>query len=139
MKNIEDEIPDITNLATNDSLNTKINEVRGEIPNITNLATTTAFSAVGNKILNVRNLVKKDLLYHNTKISQIENKIATDHDHDRYITTQEFNKLTSENFTARLKRANLASKNDIAHFVKKTVFDEKLKTVISNKNEFNEL
>ena len=38
-KNIEEKIPDITNLATNASLNAKINEVKGEIPNITNLAT----------------------------------------------------------------------------------------------------
>ena len=29
----------------------------------------------------------------NTKIREIENKITTDHDHDRCITTQEFNKL----------------------------------------------
>ena len=33
-------IPDITDLATNASLNAKINEVNGEIPIITNLATT---------------------------------------------------------------------------------------------------
>ena len=53
-------------------------------------------------------------------------------DHNK-ITTQEFNKLTSENFTARLKEANLVSKNDIANFVQKTDFDEKLKTVTSNR------
>ena len=34
---------------------------------------------------------------YNTKISEIDNKITTDHDHDKYITTQEFNQLTSEN------------------------------------------
>ena len=51
--------------------------------------------------------------------------LLTDHDHDKYITTQEFNKLTSENFTARLKQANLGSKNDIANFVKKTDFENK--------------
>ena len=28
----------------------------------------------------------------------------------RYITTQEFNQLTSENFTAGLRQANLAEK-----------------------------
>ena len=38
----------------------------------------------------------------------------TDHNHDKYISTPEFNKLTSENFAARLKQANLASKSDIA-------------------------
>ena len=55
------------------------------------------------------------------------------------ILLQEFNKLTSENITAKLKQANLASKNDIANIVKKIDFDEKLKIVTSNKNELNEL
>ena len=41
MKNIEDKISDITNLATNASLDAKINEVKGEIPNITNVASKT--------------------------------------------------------------------------------------------------
>ena len=62
--------------------------------------------AVENKIPNVSNLVKKT--GYNTKISEIENKI-TDHDHDKYITSPEFNKLTTENFAGRLAQANLAS------------------------------
>ena len=57
--NIENKIPDITNLAANASLNTKINEVKGEISNITNLATTSALTAVENKISNFSNLAKK--------------------------------------------------------------------------------
>ena len=69
-----------------------------------------------NKIANVSDFVKKT--NYNTKISEIESKIATGHDHDKNITTQEFNKLTS-NFTATLKQENLASKIDIANFVKK--------------------
>ena len=48
------------------------------------------------------------------------------------ITTQEFNKLTPEIFSARLTQANLLSKNDIANFVKKTDFKDKLKDF--NKN-----
>ena len=108
IKNIEDKLHDITNLATNTTLKAKINEVKKEIPCIIKLATTTALTAVANKIPNVSNLVKKT--DYNTKISEIENKITTDHDHDKYITTQEFNKLTLEKFTARLKQANLASK-----------------------------
>ena len=48
------------------------------------------------------------------KISERENKIP---DHAKYITTPEFNTLTAENFTARLKQADL---------VKKTDFDNKL-------------
>ena len=45
------------------------------------------------------------------------------------FTTQEVNKLTSENFTSRLAQTNLASKNDIVNFVKQTDFDDKLKTL----------
>ena len=48
------------------------------------------------------------------------------------ITNQEFNKLTSKNFDARLKLANLASKNDIADFVKGADFDDKLKKLFKN-------
>ena len=45
----------------------------------------------------------------NTKIGEFENKIP---DHAEYITSQEFNKLTAENFAARSKQANLVSKTD---------------------------
>ena len=41
--------------------------------------------------------------------------------HYKYVTTQEFNKLTAETFTARLAQADLASKNDIADFVKRQI------------------
>ena len=47
-------------------------------------------------------------------------KFTTDHDHDKYLATQEFNKLTSENLTERWTQANLASKKNIPNFVKKT-------------------
>ena len=60
IKNIEDKIPDITNLPTTTALNAKINEVKSKILNITNLATTTAFTAVENKIPNIINLVRKN-------------------------------------------------------------------------------
>ena len=40
LKNIEDKIPEISNLPTNTSLNAKINEGKIEILSITNLATT---------------------------------------------------------------------------------------------------
>ena len=50
IKNIEDKIPDITNLATKTILNAETNEVKAEIPSITNLATTTAFTTVENEI-----------------------------------------------------------------------------------------
>ena len=84
----------LTNLVTNASLKAEINEFKGKIPNITNLATTTALPVAENKIPNVSNLVEKS--GYNTKINEIENKITTDHDHDKCITTQEFNKLTAQ-------------------------------------------
>ena len=61
-------------------------------------------------------------------------KKITDHDHiNMYFNTKEFNKLTSENFASTFAQANLASKNDIANFVKKTDFDDKL-TNLNKKN-----
>ena len=124
IKKVKKEIPSITNLATTTStttaLNAKINELKSKIPNITDLATTTAaLTSVENKIPNVSNLLKKP--DYNTKISEIENKITTDHDHDKYITTQEFNKLAAENFTSGLKQANLASKIYISNFVERQI------------------
>ena len=71
------------------------------------------------------------------KISEIEYNITTDHDNDKCISTQELNKLKSETFTARLKPTNLASKNNVTTFVKKTYSGNKLKSVTSNKNELN--
>ena len=56
IKNIEDIIPDITNIVTKNTLNAKINAVKDEI-NITNLATTSALTVVDNKIPSVSNLV----------------------------------------------------------------------------------
>ena len=54
-------------------------------------------------------LVKKT--DYKAKINEIENKITSDY--HKCITTQEFNKLTSENFAAGLAQANLGSKADI--------------------------
>ena len=62
------------------------------------------------------NLVKKT--DYKTKINETEKKL-TGHYHNEYITTPELNKLTSENFSARLALVNLARKSDIANFLKK--------------------
>ena len=66
-------------------------------------------------LLGVLVLVKKP--DHDTDIGETEKKIL---DHDKYITAQEFNKLTADNFHARLKEADLTSKKNIADFLKKT-------------------
>ena len=53
-------------------------------------------------------------------MTQIKKKL-TDHDHDKYITTLEFNNLAARVFTARLAQA---------HLIRKTDFDDKLKVSI---------
>ena len=63
---------------------------------------------------------------YNTKLG----KKITDHSHDKYLTTPEFNKLTAGNFAARLAQANLVTKTD---------FDDKLinlnRKITSNKTK----
>ena len=59
------------------------------------------------------------------KFSETEKKML-DHNRCKYITTQEFNKLTTDNFSARLSQENLASKYDTADFAIKKDFDKKL-------------
>ena len=98
------------------------------------MATTTALTVVEDEIPDVSNSGQKT--DYNTKISKIENKIKTDDDHDKYITTQDFLKLEAEHFTARLVQANLVCKSDIANFVRETDCD---KNDISNKTELIEL
>ena len=77
----------------------KVSEVEGKIPSITGLATNSELTPVENKIPNVSNLVKKT--DYNTKISEIENKV-NDHNHDKHITTPEFNTMAADVSNARL-------------------------------------
>ena len=49
---------------------------------------------------------------YDTKISDIKKKI-TDHDHDKYITTPEFNTMAADVLNARLARANVIAKTDL--------------------------
>ena len=67
----------------------------------------------------------------NTKLSEDENKIQ---ENSEYITTQEFNKLTAENFAARLKQANLVNKTNFDN--KLTSFDRR---ITSNKTKHLEV
>ena len=66
----------------------------------------------------VNSLVKKT--DYNSKISDIEKKI-TDHNHDKYITTPEFNALAADIFNARL-----TAQTDL---IRKPEFDFKLKGI----------
>ena len=51
---------------------------------------------------------------YNTKINKIDKKI-TDHNHDNYVTTPEFNNFAKESLNLRFKQANLSSESDIAN------------------------
>ena len=91
----------INNLPTTAAFNAKVNEIKNKIPNTTNLSTTTALNTADNKIPG----------------------------HSKYITTSEFNRLKVKKLSARLAQANLASQNGIVNFVKRTDFDDKLKSL----------
>ena len=81
-------IPDTSGLVKKTDFSFKITEIEGKIPSISGLATNSALTAIENKIPNVSGLVKKT--GYNTKISETEKKVI-DHNHDKYITTPEFN------------------------------------------------
>ena len=110
-------IPDTIGPVKKTDYNAKITEIEGKIPSICGLATNAALIAVENKIPYISSLVKKT--DYNTKITEIEKKL-TDHNHDKYITTPEFNTLAADVFNERLKQADL---------VKKTDFDDNLKSL----------
>ena len=74
-------------------------------------------TAVENETPDNTSLIKKT--DYDEKILDIEKKV-TDNDHDKYITTSEFNKLATENFKSRLAQANLVAKTD---------FDNKLASI----------
>ena len=73
------------------------------------------------KIPDVSGLVTATVL--NIKIGEVETKIP---DNDKYITTQQFHKLTAENFKERLKQGDYDFDNKLISFNQK-VTSNKLK------------
>ena len=82
---------------------------------------------VENKIPGISNLVKK--MDYITKITETEKKL-TDHNHDKYITTQEFNTFTASVFNTRYALANLVTKTDFDSII--AAYKTK---ITSNENE----
>ena len=115
---IDKKIPDVSGLVKKNDFNSKTTEIEGKIPSITGLATTSALTSVENKIPDVNGLIKKT--DYDTKISEIEKKII-DHNHDKYITTPEFNTMAASTFNAKL-----AVQTDL---IRKPEFDFKLKGI----------
>ena len=111
---VGNKIPNTSDLVKRTDYNTKITEIKGKIPDISSLATKTALTTVENKIHDVSGLVKKT--DYNTKVTEIENKL-NNHNHDKFITTPEFNTLAADVFNTRLKRANLVSRTDFDNSV----------------------
>ena len=125
---LENKIPDTIGLVKKTDYNAKVTEIEGKIPSISGLATNPALTTVKNEIPDISSLVKKKKDY-NTKTTEIEKKL-TDYNHDKYITTPEFNTLAASLFNAWLAQANVLTKTD---------FDVKLSSlnrkITSNKTE----
>ena len=113
---LEKKNPNVTDLVKK----AKLTELGKKIPDVSNLTTKTALTTVENKIPDVSNLVKKT--DYNIKVIEIENKLSNQN-HNKYIDTPEFNKLTADVFNARLAQANLITKTD---------FDAKLSSLKKN-------
>ena len=71
------------------------------------------------QIINTSDSVKKADYY--TKIEEIEKKIPG---HEKYITTNDFNKFLGTIFDERLKQAKLATGNDLNTVVKRAIKNE---------------
>ena len=135
---LDKKTPDTTGLFKKPDYNAKITEKEKKISSINGLATYSVLTAFENKIPNISRLVKKT--DYNAKTSEIEKKL-TDHNHDKYITTPEFNKFTAEVFVARLAQANLITKTDFYNkliSLNKKINSNKTKHGLAN-NEFKKL
>ena len=119
---LENKIPNLTDFIKK----AKLAKLENKIPDISYLTTKAALTTVENKI-HVNNLVKKT--DYNTKVAEIENKLIN-HNHGKYIDTQEFNKLAADVFNAGLVQAKS---------IIKTEFDSKLsnlnRKITSNKSK----
>ena len=96
---LENKIPDTSGFVKKTDYDSKITDIEGKTPDVSCIATKTALTTVENKIPDIGNLVKK----------------TDNHDkynHDKYITTPEFNILAADVFNARLSQANLVKKID---------------------------
>ena len=70
-------------------------------------------------------MIQLKKLYYNTKFDEIDKNILG-HNYGKYITTEEFNKLTAYNFATRLPQAKLAAKADILKKKKKLITNLKI-------------
>ena len=115
-------------------LKTKVNNLKKKTPDLTALIHINQYNTdkqnlekqigdVNEELQDTSDLVTATVL--NAKISKAQYKIIDD---SKYITTQEFNKLTTENLTIRLKQAGFVNENDfnnkLKNFNKKMTFNK---------------
>ena len=88
--NVEDKIPEVSRLVNNTAtFNTKIGKVENKIPDVTAIDRKIG-EVENNKIPDLSDVVTNTAF--NKKIREIQSK-NPDHDHDKYITTDKFNKF----------------------------------------------
>lgn len=101
----------LVNLSKKTDYDNKINEIDDKIPSITGLTTATALNAVKSTI---------------PTINDRHQKIKSD---NLNIILTDYNKFTKHILGARLKQAKSAAKDDVADFLRKAYFDEKLTNI----------
>ena len=105
---IENKIPDISNLATKTALTT----VENKIPSVSNLATKTALTTVENKIPDISNLATKTAL---TNLSNTVPDISTlikKSDYDTKIAEIESKYVSNTGFDSKIAQANVTTKRN---------------------------
>ena len=79
---IRKKFPNVTDFVKK----TKLTKLENKIPDVSNLATKTTLTAVVSRLVQKTN--------YDTKINEFEKKL-TNHDHNKYITTLEYNTLAA--------------------------------------------
>ena len=87
----------------------KINETKDKIPSITGSALATTFNDAKNKIPDISDLVKKQII------------------------PSDYNKFMNETLDLKIKNKKLVNESDISEFIQKSDLNEKLKKKNGNK------
>ena len=89
----------------------KINETKDKIPSITGSALATTFNDAKNKIPDISDLVKKQII------------------------PSDYNKFMNETLDVKIKNKKLVNESDISEFIQKFDLNEKLKKKMATKRE----
>ena len=89
----------------------KINETKDKIPSITGSALATTFNDAKNKIPDISDLVKKQII------------------------PSDYNKFMNETLDVKIKNKKLVNESDISEFIQKSHLNEKLKKKMATKRE----